>query len=135
MNYNNLKYIDYKGSIFIIVLLIIVYILLILSIILYSYDSYIYYGKYMDEYLYVSVPITNSDAVRNGILLQIDNKKYSFSIKEISDIYEINNLNYQDYKLQIKERYQDNEVLKITFYTNKERIIKKIIDFIFGKEK
>lgn len=134
MNYDFLIEIKYHKKIYVFLILIIITILTLLSIKIYAYDTYLTYGVY-DNCLVVNVPTNNSDSVLKGNYLQVDNKKYTYKVKNISELQYQNEINYQTYEIIIDEKYKTNEVKKITFFYNKEKIIKKIINFIFGKEK
>ena len=107
-------------------------ILLILSLTLETYSTNLVYGIYNDNYILCSIPISNSDSVISGEYLKINNQKYKYDIKQISELYAIENENYQDYLLAtVNNEYKNNQVIKMTFYYQKEKIIKKIIKTIF----
>jgi len=131
-NYHSLLNIKYKYSIFNISILLIIFITLILLSVIFTYSSFKILGIYNDDQIVISVPVENSDSVKNGTYLMIDNVKYDYRIIDISPIKEMNYVNYQDYNLKINDvSLKENEVVEITFHYNKQRIIKKIIDIIF----
>jgi len=131
LSYDYLLNIKYKrfGLIFIIILLLII--LLILGFNIKTYNTYQIYGVYQNNYLAVNVPIIDSDAVLNGLYLKVNNDKYDYKIDRISSLEYYDNVNYQTYYLNLTNNYQENEILKITFYYKKQRIIRKIFELIF----
>ena len=94
------------------------------------YSSKQYYGIYNDGYISINIDITNSDTIKKSNYIKINNNKYSYSISDISSLMadEINNINYQNYKIYINESFKENEIVKIDFFYNKQRIIKKLLD-------
>lgn len=128
--YEQLLKIEYKTPILLICIICIFALVIILSFLLETYDVYTNNAIYND-YLLISVPIENSDAVINGEYVIINNKKYTYKVMEISELKVNSYQNYQDYKLWINTEFKQNEVLKITFYYDKEKIYKKIVDVIF----
>lgn len=130
INYTFLLKIKYKNSILLFVISILVILIVLLSFLIKTYTSYSLLAIY-DEYLVVSVPIENSDAVNKGEYLTIDNQKYSYEIKHVSKWQVKDFINYQDYYLKINKSFNKNEVIKVTFFYEKQRIIEKIIAIIF----
>lgn len=130
-NYYELLNIKYKNHIIIYLILIIIFILLIVSLNIDSYDEYKTYGVYKNKTLIVSIPVINSDNLLTGKYLQINNKKYNYEINKISDLYVENYINYEDFEINIEKSFLENEVVEITFYSNKEKMIKKIKRVIF----
>ena len=123
--------IKYRQFILISIVVILLVICFILGFSLESYDKYMTYAVYNENNLQISVPINKTNNVINSDYILIDKQKYSFSINYISNIEVENMVNYQNIYLNNGEKYLDNQVLKITFYYNKQRIIKKIINVIF----
>ncbi len=130
-SYVSLYQIPYKKHILAIFLIIIFISSMVISFRLKAYSSFKTYGVFIDNHLYVDIPIDNSDAVNKGTYLKIDDYKYDFKIEEISDLQVEGSINYQTYSLKIMKEYQNNQVVEITFYYDKQRIIRKIIDIIF----
>ena len=62
--------------------------------------------------------------------LPLNDKTYNFSISSISEIFNENYINYQNYEITVPVKFKNNEVKKITFYYKKERMIKKILKLI-----
>lgn len=81
--------------------------------------------------LLITVPISYSDTIRNAIL-KIKNIRMPYTITNISELQydDTTKINYQIYTLNLNKKYQTNEIVKVTFYYNEEKIIKKLIRFI-----
>ena len=130
MNYYKLKNIKYKNSTLIIIFFGIVGILLFLLIFLQSYDNLVTYASFNGKNFIIPVKLENSDIISKANILKIDDKTYNFSISSISEIFNENYINYQNYEITVPVKFKNNEVKKITFYYKKERMIKKILKLI-----
>ena len=130
MNYYKLKNIKYKNKTLIIIFFWIVGILLFLLIFLQSYDNFVTYASFNGENFIIPVKLENSDIISKANILKIDDKTYNFSISSISEIFNENYINYQNYEITVPVKFKNNEVKKITFYYKKERMIKKILKLI-----
>lgn len=130
MNYYKLKNIKYKNSTLIIIFFGIVGILLFLLIFLQSYDNFVTYASFNGKNFIIPVKLENSDIISKAKILKIDDKTYNFSISSISEIFNENYINYQNYEITVPVNFRNNEVKKITFYYKKERMIKKILKLI-----
>lgn len=130
MNYYKLKNIKYKNNILIIIFFGIVGILLFLLIFLQSYDNFVTYASFNVKNFIIPVKLENSDIISKAKILKIDDKTYNFSISSISEIFNENYINYQNYEITVPVNFKNNEVKKITFYYKKERMIKKILKLI-----
>ena len=130
MNYYKLKNIKYKNNTLIIIFFGIVGILLFLLIFLQSYDNFVTYASFNGENFIIPVKLENSDIISKANILKIDDKTYNFSISSISEIFNENYINYQNYEITVPVKFKKNEVKKITFYYKKERMIKKILKLI-----
>ena len=130
MNYYKLKNIKYKNNTLIIIFFGIVGILLFLLIFLQSYDNLVTYASFNGKNFIIPVKLENSDIIRKANILKIDDKTYNFSISSISEIFNENYINYQNYEITVPVKFKNNEVKKITFYYKKERMIKKILKLI-----
>ena len=129
--YKSLYQIPYHKHFVLAFIIIIILISLVISCQIKAYSSFKTYGIYIDNHLYIDIPINNSDAVQKGEYLKIDDEKYAIEIEEISDLQVEGSINYQTYSLKSFKEFKNNEVVEITFYYNKQRIIKKIIKLIF----
>lgn len=130
MNYYKLKNIKYKNNTLIIIFFGIVGILLFLLIFLQSYDNFVTYASFNGKNFIIPVKLENSDIISKAKILKIDDKTYNFSISSISEIFNENYINYQNYEITVPVKFKTNEVKKITFYYKKERMIKKILKLI-----
>ena len=130
MNYYKLKNIKCKNNTLIIIFFGIVGILLFLLIFLQSYDNFVTYASFNGENFIIPVKLENSDIISKANILKIDDKTYNFSISSISEIFNENYINYQNYEITVPVKFKNNEVKKITFYYKKERMIKKILKLI-----
>lgn len=130
MNYYKLKNIKYKNNTLIIIFFGIVGILLFLLIFLQSYDNFVTYASFNGKNFIIPVKLENSDIIGKAKILKIDDKTYNFSISSISEIFNENYINYQNYEITVPVKFKNNEVKKITFYYKKERMIKKILKLI-----
>lgn len=130
-NYFRLKTIPYKNYLLIFIISGILLILLFLSFNLKVYSSFTVYGVFQKNSILIPVDLKNSDIIVKGKKIKIDNNVYQYKIEQISEIYTKDANNYQNYKIKTNLNLMENEAKKITFYYKKERLIKKIIDFIF----
>ena len=130
MNYYKLKNIKYKNNTLIIIFFGIVGILLFLLIFLQSYDNFVTYASFNGKNFIIPVKLENSDIISKANILKIDDKTYNFSISSISEIFNENYINYQNYEITVPVNFKNNGVKKITFYYKKERMIKKILKLI-----
>ena len=132
ITYQYLLNIRYKNNINIIIFSIFLFICFILACALFTYDRYTTYGVVKNNIIAINSSANNSDAVIKGDYLLINNKKYIYKILTISDLQEEDYVNYQIFNIDIQaNNFLENQVLTITFYYNKQRIIQKIINIIF----
>lgn len=78
------------------------------------------------KYLLLSIPINNSDILKSGDYLKINNKNYYYNVISISPLQNDGEVNYQNYEIEIDDTFQLNEIKDITIFYQKERIITKI---------
>ena len=125
----NIKYYVYQ------VFIILVGIALIVS--LYAlkievYDVYNTKGYIKNSNLVINIPIENSDTIINGEYLVINDEKYNFEVKNISDVLLSNNVNYQEVVLEIASDIPENSIIDTIIYHDKEKVATKIKKIIFG---
>lgn len=130
--YNDLLEIPFLKYSWLTIILGVILFLIILASLVSSYDTYYIYGTYQNNSFYLDIPLDNSDAIKNGYYLKTQNKIYEYDIKEVSELKNYNDINYQTYIITFptQEKYINNEIEKITFYYKKQRIITKIFDII-----
>lgn len=129
--YYYLQNIKYKNNLFLIIFLGIFIIFIILSFFLESYSNFNTYGIYENGFIKVNILVENSDKLILNNKMEINNNEYSYKIDNISNLLNDNYQNYQVYTLKTNINLKENEVVQITFYYNKEKIIKKILKIIF----
>lgn len=135
-NYFYLLNLKPKYSRFITISLLMVIILIYFFKTTKIYSKSAFYAVSDGGYLYINVNIEDSDAVNNIKFIEINNKKFSCNIEEISEIKieEATHVNYQTYKLSTEDISIDNQIKKVIVYYNYNYLYKKIARKIFGKE-
>ncbi len=130
MSYEELLRIDCKiyKKILIVVFGIIIIFLLLLN--MNFYDVYNTKGYITNNNLILNIPYNYSDTIANGKYLKINNIKYNLKIITVnSPSVDINsNLIYQEIMVKLDENliYNDNTVLNVSIYYNKEKLLDKI---------
>lgn len=130
-SYNYLLSLQNKKHSLIIICAIFINIIFVLLITIGVYDSYDTLGVYDGNHLLLKIQQDNSDNIINGDFIKINNKELNYQVKGISELKVENYINYYEILIDVNENFEKNEVIKITFYNNKEKLMKKIIDFIF----
>lgn len=117
-------------------ILTIILVIILLGLIIYMhflkvYSVYNSIGYFEDGFLIINIEMDNSDVVNNKNYLKINNQKYKYDIFEKSNLLIENNINYYSYKLKVSDySFEENKIENITFYYNKENLIKKIAKII-----
>lgn len=130
MSYEELLRIDCKiyKKILIVVFGIIIIFLLLLN--MNFYGVYNTKGYITNNNLILNIPYNYSDTIANGKYLKINNIKYNLKIITVnSPSVDINsNLIYQEIVVKLDENliYNDNTVLNVSIYYNKEKLLDKI---------
>lgn len=128
MSYHDLLNIRYK--LFFKILLIVIIMLLFFIKISFKevYDVYNCYGYIINKNLMVNIPIDNPDTINKLEYIKVNDVKYDKNIINISPILldQASLTNYQEITMDIAKNYAENQVLKVTFYYNKEKVLKKI---------
>ena len=119
-----------------IIVIVISFLIISIPIIMYfknSYDIYNIKGyiKCNPECI-VNINILDISTINNGAYLKINKNKNAYQIKTIGkmEFDYLTMTNYQTVEIQTKlndELKKDNLVVELSFYTNKERLLKKII--------
>lgn len=130
-SFDNLKFIYEKPKKHNIVLLI--YILLMIFLIIFSstikcYSKLKVKATFLDDKIIIPIMLDNTEVIEKSVFLKIDDKKYNFKIMEYSEIYNDGDVNIQDIIISsnISEKLE-NQVFELTFYYDKELLIKKIV--------
>ncbi|MBQ6686974.1 MAG: hypothetical protein IJN03_00435 [Bacilli bacterium] len=125
----NLK-LKYSG---LIIISLILFLLLIFSSIYYkTYDSFKVSGIIHNTKIVITVfPNDINDIVKSDFF-KVNKEKYKFSVESISEVeYDVNsNSFYQKVTLSTSGNFLDNEIVDLTFYKNKQRIINKVINLL-----
>jgi hypothetical protein len=133
--YNYYNIINIKPNNHLLLIAITSILLLIIGCLLYVeiYDTKTFYAIANDGILNLDIEIDNSDTVINAQFIKIGDKYYKYRIVNIGDVeVDANNfINYQTYSLIVNRSFQNNEVNKVTFYYNKQRIGLKIWKMLF----
>ena len=139
ISYINKKIKSYKIINFIIIILVII--ILFSYFIKYEliYSTYGYVIKNGDYYIKLNVYEESINNVVKGKALTLDNYIYNYTVISISEDLYIDSINMKNYKevvIKLKEKrdYIVNEILNIKINLGKKRILKIILDYIFGKE-
>lgn len=106
-------------------------IIVLLMLLIDVYDKYDVLGIYDGKDVVLKINKDNSDDIKNSKYLKINNKKVNYQIENISNLKVENYINYYEVKISTNLKFQENEVVEMTFYNNKEKIIKKIMKIIF----
>lgn len=133
-SYNYILQIKNNNYFIIYTMVTILLITLGLSFLIKSYDSLCLLGYWQNNELIINVPLDNSDVVYNETKVNIESSNYEFNIKDSQLLFDENLTNYQQFILKIKDKninYKNNQITKVTFYYNEQRIINKIINLIF----
>lgn len=120
---------------------------LILVIITFAYDYELFYKntalvtKVNNSY-YVKVYVKENDIYKlNNKYLQINNNKYSYNIESISNEYYLDNntsINYREVILNtnLPSKYLiENNVIDINIKYKKIKLMRHILNIMFGKER
>jgi len=121
-----------KYSLWLIISLLLFGLICFLTIYLKTYDSFKCSGLYLNKKISITVPSSETKNIIKSDYLKVDNKKYNFSIESVSEMeYDwVTNNSYQNIILTTSKSYIENEVLDITFYKNKQRIITKLFNLL-----
>lgn len=130
-NYKSLLNMNYHRRYILILILFLLILLIFISFIISFYSHYNAYSISDGNYLLIDVPIDNSDALKKGKHIKIDNKKYDYELVEISQVKNNGIINYQTYKIDVKNKFKKNMVLKTTFYYHRDKVINKIKNVVF----
>lgn len=117
----------------IIILSILLFLLIIVFSVCYqTYDSFKITGIYQNSHITITLLAKDTKNIVNSDFLKIKDQKCKFSIESISEPeYEILSDNsYQTIILNVSNVYINNEILELSFYKNKQRIIFKFFNLL-----
>ena len=94
------------------------------------YDTFKLKGIVNNNLILINLPIKYSDTIVKGKFVKIDNKKYSYQIKNISTIKidKSNLIEYQTIEIKVSKKIYQNEIINLIIYFQKEKLINKIIN-------
>ena len=95
------------------------------------YDVYTIVGVSTGDAILLNVPLEYSDTLNHGEYLKIGDNTYSFLILSIGEL-EFDwdqQVNYQTYSIKVDAKFLKNEVIKMTVYYDKEKIIENAFRF------
>lgn len=129
INYDRLKKLKQTNFFNIIIIIII----LIISLLLFSCFKYINkkiscYGIFNNNVLTIQINSDLSDIIKNGSTLFINNEEITYKILNFEEYQIIENNVLQTINLTIDKKLYQNEINKITFYYDKEKLIKFIFE-------
>ncbi len=128
LNYQDLINLKSRKIFIIFIFLFLIIILIILSFRFKVYSTHKYYGIVNSELIILNLPMLNSDTIKNGEFVKVEDENYNYEIISYGTI--IND--YQEVYIKVDNNdFKENEILTIDLYYDKERIIEKIIETIF----
>ncbi len=132
-NYNYIDVLNIKTKSFISFCIIYAFVLFITSLALFlkTYTTYKFDAIYNDEFITIKTYYQNSDKIVNSDFIEINNEYYYIDHIKYGEISLINEeVVMQDLYVYISSEFESNEVTNVTFYSDYERIIEKIIKVI-----
>ena len=128
---SNLKFIyekPKKYNFIIIIYLILIFYFLIYCLVMKTYSKLEVKATWNNKNIIIPMILDNVNKIEKSDFLKIDGKKYNFKIEEYGEIYNNGEINLQDLKISSKiNKKLENQVIEITFYYDKELLLKKIV--------
>ncbi|MBE6160778.1 MAG: hypothetical protein E7158_00960 [Firmicutes bacterium] len=133
--YNNMNFIYSKpfSLMFLLIFYITIIVLSFLLILNYKTYSKIHIkGIISKNELIVPVNTSNISVIKKSKKIKIDNTVSNFKIYEFSEIYNDGNTSLQDVIIKTNiQNKKENEIVDLTFYFDKDYIVKKILKGVF----
>lgn len=95
-------------------------------------NKYITNGIIKDNYIVLTENVLNAKKISQSYQYKINNSLFVLDSFKYSDIYSNGNINVQEIQFTNKTKKENNEIVEITFYYNKDLIIKKIMKGVLG---
>ena len=95
-------------------------------------NKYITNGIIKDNYIVLTENVLNAKKISQSYQYKINNSLFILDSFKYSDIYSNGNINVQEIQFTNKMKKENNEIVEITFYYNKDLIIKKIMKGVLG---
>lgn len=132
MTYEELTHIKYHVYHVFIIMVIIAIGLTLYMLRVEVYDVYNTVGYIKNRSLVLNIPIEYSDTIINGEYLVIEDEKYTYEVKNISEILLSNNINYQEVVIDIENNFKENSIVDTNIYHDKEKVATKLKKLIYG---
>ncbi len=132
MTYEELTHIKYHVYHVFIIMVIIAIGLTLYMLRVEVYDVYNTVGYIKNHSLVLNIPIEYSDTIINGEYLVIEDEKYTYEVKNISEILLSNNINYQEVVIDIENNFKENSIVDTNIYHDKEKVAIKLKKLIYG---
>ena len=118
-------------------IIFIFYLIIVMSIISFFLffkipNKYITNGIIKDNYIVLTENVLNAKKISQSYQYKINNSLFVLDSFKYSDIYSNGNINVQEIQFTNKTKKEKNEIVEITFYYNKDLIIKKIMKGVLG---
>ena len=118
-------------------IIFIFYLIIVMSIISFFLffkipNKYITNGIIKDNYIVLTENVLNAKKISQSYQYRINNSLFVLDSFKYSDIYSNGNINVQEIQFTNKMKKENNEIVEITFYYNKDLIIKKIMKGVLG---
>lgn len=118
-------------------IIFIFYLIIVMSIISFFLffkipNKYITNGIIKDNYIVLTENVLNAKKISQSYQYRINNSLFVLDSFKYSDIYSNGNINVQEIQFTNKTKKENNEIVEITFYYNKDLIIKKIMKGVLG---
>ena len=100
-------------------------------------DYYQIKGIVKDNSINILVPIDRVNSIVDNDFVYVNSKRYTYRVKEISNIINDNNNFYQNIILDINlidKNFIENNIMEVKFIINKETILKYIYNLIKGED-
>lgn len=118
-------------------IIFIFYLIIVMSIISFFLffkipNKYITNGIIKNNYIVLTENVLNAKKISQSYQYKINNSLFILDSFKYSDIYSNGNINVQEIQFTNKTKKENNEIVEITFYYNKDLIIKKIMKGVLG---
>lgn len=131
INYSDILNIENKNVKFSILLMIILFLLLLATICLETENFRKYQVIFENEQAKFIVLIDDVTIFKEINNIKIEDKVVVYEILSYSEIYNFDGNYYQNIIINFEKEFLNNEIVEVVIYYDKEKMIKKIIDYMF----
>lgn len=131
INYSDILNIENKNIKFSILLMIILFLLLLATICLETENFRKYQVIFENEQAKFIVLIDDVTIFKEINNIKIEDKVVVYEILSYSEIYNFDGNYYQNIIINFEKEFLNNEIVEVVIYYDKEKMIKKIIDYMF----